>query len=208
MIHIYHDFSRHIHYNILVLVILYSFIFQRENLINIHVYFYIKIFNIEKYNQMNNIKNQISKYKTTKHLFTIQKKQKGKYLEFIAKDGFMLYKIDPIKTYCQCNQGNFLCYHLLNIYINHFKISNNLIHFINDLSKYLNDDYDDVNEYLLEKLKQEILNDNCCICMDALINDKFMRDSLYRCHSCKKYTHAYCYDLWSIRQKGCMYCRS
>ena len=120
------------------------------------------------------------------------------------KDGFVNYCIKLIPLYCPCNK-ELICNHTIYILNSVYKIEFNVIVFFHRLLPvfYSNIKNPNVNLMLQQTLNDEILSQDCGICMEKLVKD------LIECEVCKQYSHKKCLQKWlkfNKNEKKCIYC--
>lgn len=129
-----------------------------------------------------------------------------------VRDGIITYCVTLNPLACQCN-SSLLCAHTIYILNVTFKLDFNLMIFFHKLlpTFYLHIKDPSLNEILTQMLYDEILIDECGICIEKLHSNK---KEIAECDQCKKYCHRTCLNKWIVANKKnnpdkkCVYCNT
>lgn len=163
----------------------------------------------------------VQKYLSNNKIYTIMKNKENM---ICIKDGIIRYSIKINPFSCPC-KSSVLCDHKIFVLEKYFKINLIVIIFFHKILKsfYENVSNNNLNEILLKNITDEILNDECGICIQKLINNKnnlsenieiIHINDITECNTCKKYCHKKCVKRWmemnkkTNPDKKCVYCNS
>lgn len=131
---------------------------------------------------------------------------------FRVKDGLVTYRVNIApKLSCQCLG---ICHHIIHILVNEYKLDRvSLEHLEKIYPKFLDLISDSVNlpkilltinKVLMNHFNEDLLDYDCGICMNRMK----LKDTLYECHHCSKFTHFKCIDRWFQKSQTCIYCKT
>lgn len=159
------------------------------------------------------IQRYLNRSTSNSNLYTITKIKPS---NISIKDGIITYGINLNSLVCQCsskNNSTNLCNHKIFVLTTYFKLDWLVIIFIHKLIKHFqeNKHNNNLNEILLNVVNNEILSDECGICMENIGGSK---SEISECDTCKKYCHSKCVKRWlNINKKQdeikkCVYCNT
>ena len=157
-------------------------------------------------------KNLIQRYLQRNSMYSILK---IKNTSVYVKDGIITYCVSLNPLSCQCSQQKQLCSHRIFVLNSYLKLDFIVITFIHKLLPKLYENVlssnIDINKTLTKIVYDEILTDECAICVEKLGG---VKTEIAECNVCSKYCHKKCVKKWldtnkkNNVDKKCVYCNS
>ncbi len=154
-------------------------------------------------------KSLIQKYSSKNNNYSIIK---TKGLHVYVKDGIVTYCVNLNPLSCPCSTKQ-LCNHRIFVLNTHFNLDFVSMVFIHKLLPKFYENISDpnVNKILTQIVHDDILTDECAICVEKLGG---IKTEIAECSVCKKYCHKKCVRKWldanrkNNIDKKCVYCNS
>lgn len=157
----------------------------------------------------------ISKYKSKNPRLDIIKTKNN---AFFIRDGIVSYCVKSNPLSCPCvNNSTTLCNHKIFLLNSHYGLNFIVITFIHKLLPNFSEGIangltsTELNDSLTKIVYDEILTDECGICVEKLGG---IKTDIAECNTCKKYCHKKCLRRWlEINKKNnvdkkCVYCNT